>query len=944
MKTVLRVLFLATAFCIGGSLNAQTLSEYTYSTGNSSTRWINLTTTTNLLTSGDGAASTVQNIGFSFPYGMDVYSQFSVNTDGNLRLGPVATGTGSYGTPFGSSSVMNNSPKINFLGCDGYLVDTLHYVYAENTTDNVGDSLLVVEFCLGTYTSSTRNQQYKWQVHLYPNGNITVVYPTNGPATAPAVMHQQGLCSADGEGWIIDQEGVATTFTNGSSTAWYSGYWPAPNTYYTFTRPVVTCPAVTAITVRNLTPTTASLSFTPSGTETQWLGTINPPIFGQSSIILSDTTANLFLLTPSTDYTISVRAICAVDDTSYARTITFRTPCLPTALPYQENFDSLSSGELPSCWNKLGDGTVQIWNSSSYALSGTNSIRFSGSYSNLVTLPLLSGSTNLLEMTFASRPESFTNSSCGSFDVGYLTNILDPNSFVAVATRNYNDTNAIVVDTVRFIGAPANAVIAFRHRPNSTSWYWFIDDVDVHAIPNFIYAASADNNLGVVTGTGYYQVGDTVTLTATPNPRCHFVRWNDGDTHAVRVFPYTEPGYFIAEFDYDSITITLVNPDTTMGTTTPAPGTYTFHVDDTVYAMATPNNGYSFFNWTVNLETLTDSINTNPIAFPLPTTLAGYSLTVTPNFLPINYTINVYPNDDNLGTVTGTGSYPYNSTATIAATPAANCLFVEWSDGDTNAVRTVLVTGNASYTATFQRIPQHTLTLTAVDNHGTVTGAGTYYEGESVTITATSNPGYHFIGWGVINTAVLDSSYMIFSHDSVLTFTMPENDQDYYALFEANPATATVAIMSNDDNLGYVLVNGNRVDSYHGLVGETIHLEAVATGSQFFVWTISDQEESYITTPTIDYTITENSRFIIAVFHSVGIDDVEADGTTIFSQNGNIIVRGAEQQTIRVYDLVGRMLMQTANAAAEETFRMERTGVYLVQVGNNAARRVIVRN
>ena len=87
-----------------------------------------------------------------------------------------------------------------------------------------------------------------------------------------------------------------------------------------------------------------------------------------------------------------------------------------------------------------------------------------------------------------------------------------------------------------------------------------------------------------------------------------------------------------------------------------------------------------------------------------------------------------------------------------------------------------------------------------------------------------------------------------------------------------------------------------------------------------------------------------NSRFIIAVFHSLGIDDVDANGTTIFSQNGNIVVRGAEQQTIRVYDLVGRMLMQTTNAAAEETFRMERTGVYLVQVGNNAARRVIVRN
>ncbi len=931
-------------------MNAQDLSEYTYTRGITSTKWINLTTTTNLLagSSADSRASSVQDIGFSFPYGLDEYTQFSVNSDGNLRLGPVATGTGSYSTPFGAASINTNSPKINFFGCDGYVVDTLHYVYAENTVNPFGDSLLVVEFCIGTYNTTTRPCLYKWQIHLYHNGNITAVYDSTAPTQGPNTMHQQGLCSAYGDGFIIDQYDSVQYFTNGTSTSWATGHWPLPNTFYTFTRPVVTCPVVNNLTVNSLTATTANITFSPGSTETAWIGTINPPILGQSTVVLNDTNVNLILLNPSTDYTVTVRAICAIGDTSFARTLNFRTPCMPTTLPYAENMDSLTSGSLPNCWNKVGDGTVQVWNSSSYANSGTMSLRFSGSYSNLVVLPGFDQPLNTLEMAFATRPESYTNSSCGSFDVGYVTNLNDPSSFVAMATYNYNDTNAMTIDTVNYATAPVNGLIALRHRPNSTNWYWFIDDISVYAVSNGININVTSNNddLGVVSGSGIYEPGDTVTITAIPNTHCHFNQWSDGDTNAVRTFIATTSLSLVAEFDYDSITIIVLNPDTTMGTTIPAPGIYTFHVGDTATAQANPAIGYSFNNWTVTIGTLSENYNNNPYILELPSILAGYSITISPNFTPNDYTINVYSSNDTLGSVTGTGTYPYGTTATITATPAANCIFVEWTDGDTNAVRNVTVTGNASYTATFQRIPQYNVTTHVVPDEtmGTVTGAGTYYEGETVTLTATPNPGFQFRGWGVINTAVLDSSYLIFSHESVMTFPMPNSDQEYYAIFEVAPVPVDVMIMSYNEAGGYILVNGERTDSYHGVVGETIHLEAVAiNGSRFLFWSISNMQDSIITSPVIDYTLAEDSRIILAVFDGVGIDNVDNADATILSHNNNIIVRGAEQQTIRVFDLVGRMLVQRNNAAAEETIPMSHSGIYLVQVGNNAARRVVVR-
>ena len=55
------------------------------------------------------------------------------------------------------------------------------------------------------------------------------------------------------------------------------------------------------------------------------------------------------------------------------------------------------------------------------------------------------------------------------------------------------------------------------------------------------------------------------------------------------------------------------------------------------------------------------------------------------------------------GTVSGSGTYNYGATATLKATPSAGYHFVKWSDGNTNASRTVTVTGNATYTAIFEQ-------------------------------------------------------------------------------------------------------------------------------------------------------------------------------------------------------------------------------------------------
>lgn len=67
------------------------------------------------------------------------------------------------------------------------------------------------------------------------------------------------------------------------------------------------------------------------------------------------------------------------------------------------------------------------------------------------------------------------------------------------------------------------------------------------------------------------------------------------------------------------------------------------------------------------------------------------------------------------GTVSGGGTYNYNASATLKATANSGYHFVKWSDGNTSATRTVTVTKNATYTATFAQDPYLNLDKTSLE-------------------------------------------------------------------------------------------------------------------------------------------------------------------------------------------------------------------------------------
>ena len=112
---------------------------------------------------------------------------------------------------------------------------------------------------------------------------------------------------------------------------------------------------------------------------------------------------------------------------------------MPLAMKAQyltEGFESTSSG-LPAGWVQVS-GTVSVDNSSSYTCTGSRSLKFSNSLSNLVALPVLSVEISMVELTINTRPEG-TYENSGNFQIGYMTDVTNASSFVPVQTVRYSD-------------------------------------------------------------------------------------------------------------------------------------------------------------------------------------------------------------------------------------------------------------------------------------------------------------------------------------------------------------------------------------------------------------------------------------------------------------------------------------------------------------------------
>ncbi|WP_010417105.1 InlB B-repeat-containing protein [Anaerophaga thermohalophila] len=248
--------------------------------------------------------------------------------------------------------------------------------------------------------------------------------------------------------------------------------------------------------------------------------------------------------------------------------------------------------------------------------------------------------------------------------------------------------------------------------------------------------------------------------------------------------------------------------------------------------------------------------------------------------IPDKRTLSLEASPQEGGTVSGEGEYIVFSTQTIEATPETGYQFIQWSENgqfvSASAQTDIEMFDHRTLTAEFQPVKDHTISLLVNEPvHGNISGAGTYTDGESVTISATPDEGYHFINWTEGETEVSTSAEYTFSatEDKVLT-----------ANFEINQYTLT----TEANNTLYGLTTGDGIYDY----ATEVSVEAFPEGGYGFSHWVSNSDSVSSDNPLIfdmlcDTTLTaifKEQYAITATTDPVDVGTVEGTGDYLIGE------------------------------------------------------------
>jgi hypothetical protein len=283
---------------------------------------------------------------------------------------------------------------------------------------------------------------------------------------------------------------------SGSNTAWSgsgsgSGRQFLPKTTFTYEPAQPSgdvCEKPATCEASDVTSTSAILTWSGGS------GTYNVEVKGGDwadwTEILHETnlTTTTLTLQPTTSYQARVQSVCdgSTPTSGWKTSASFTTPCGAYSIPYTYGFEDAAPF---ACWTVISGNITRI---SGTPNTGSYRLDFRGTTSNMIALPQFNEATNNLRVEFWTRPES-TGGNSGKFAIGYMTDITDASTFVAVETYNSTEmTTSYVKKTVDFANAPVGANLAMRQFDCSTNYYWYVDDVTVKEIPSCLAPTALD--------------------------------------------------------------------------------------------------------------------------------------------------------------------------------------------------------------------------------------------------------------------------------------------------------------------------------------------------------------------------------------------------------------------------------------------------------------------
>ena len=494
---------------------------------------------------------------------------------------------------------------------------------------------------------------------------------------------------------------------------------------------------------------------------------------------------------------------------------------------------------------------------------------------NSVTIPstVNAGATSITVNALAGSYVAVTNNSSVIYGVGVANSS-------GVATVNF--TNAIPSSGTLYV-----VVTRQQYQPyfgtitigggSSTTYYT-------------VSATASPTAGGTITGAGSYAQGSTCTLTATPATGYEFTKWTKNgtqvSTNATYSFTVNANATYVANFtevatpDPGTATEITIGSGSSTNAYLPTYAYYNYSLTEQIYTAAEIGQAGTItaVSFKVgNSKSTTRNVDlylkhTTKTAF---TSKTGWeTLSTSDKVFSGNVTFNasgwttitlstpfVYNGTSNLvvGMDDNTGSYVSSSSNSpkfyVYSTSANRALRIyndntNYNPASPSSYSGSYVTSNnqimfAMNAAGGTQVNTYTITATANPTAGgTVTGAGTYDEGATVTLRATANSGYAFSKWTKNGTQV--------STNATYSFTATA-DAAYVAVFTQNSYAITAT--ANPSNGGTVSGAGNYAS------GATCTLVATpATGYEFTNWTKNGSQVS--TNASYSFTVTGAASYV----------------------------------------------------------------------------------
>lgn len=332
------------------------------------------------------------------------------------------------------------------------------------------------------------------------------------------------------------------------------------------------------------------------------------------------------------------------------------------------------------------------------------------------------------------------------------------------------------------------------------------------------------------------------------------------------------------------------------------------------------------------------------------TTNRGYYLNIDDiqlTGLPLpSYTVAVVSESSLMGSASGGGTYEEGTVVTIEADPNDCYEFAHWQDGSTQNPRTVVISGDITYTASFAPVSYYGVepvmacdsalwhgvcyyestssatfdTATAQGCDSVVTLVLTINHSVSVDTTIVAEGSYEIDGTVYTDSATIEQHFSTLDGcDSLVTIHLVITQPEVYF---------TVTAVSVNDDYGYVTGGGEY------LQGEQAVLTAVpAQGFVFEQWDNGQTQNPYVLTVESDTTVA-------ALFAAVQSIAGAVPQAVVSIQGLQLTVAGAAGCSVEVSDVLGRRVVRVDKAGEVQLLRLPRAGVYFVSIGDASAQKV----